>query len=70
VLRRGRVIMPRVYIDEAATFAGLDHLYGLGTDDLYLVEVYGNGEQIRVYTNWFARGLAQGKYQLQPVLHF
>ena len=67
VLRRGRAIVPSVYIDEVPTFAGLDYLFGLSTHDLYLVEVYGNGEQIRVYTNWFARRIAQGKYPLQPV---
>jgi hypothetical protein len=70
VIRRGRVISPRVFIDEAPMFAGMDFLVGLNTEDVYLVEIYGNGEQIRVYTNWFARRLANGQARLQPVILF
>jgi hypothetical protein len=70
VIRRGRVVQPRVYIDEVLTPAGMDFLSGLSTQDLYLVEIYANGAQIRVYTNWFARNLAQGRAHLDPVILF
>jgi hypothetical protein len=70
VIRRGRVVAPRVFIDEVSTPGGMDFLAGLSTQDLYLVEIYGNGAQIRVYTNWFARNLAQGRAHLDPVILF
>jgi hypothetical protein len=70
VRRRGRIIVPQVYIDEAPTPAGAEFLHGLPLDDVYLVEIYSNGAHIRVYTNWFARLLAQGRIRLSPVLFF
>ena len=70
VRRRGRVIVPRVYIDESPVPGGAEFLNGLPLDDVYLVEVYSGGAHIRVYTNWFARLLAQGRVRLSPVLPF
>ena len=70
IYRRGRVIAPRVYIDEVWQPAGAAFLRGLNTQDLYLVEIYGGGSQIRVYTNWFTRNLAYGRAHLDPIVLF
>ncbi len=68
IMRRGRVIQPSVYIDDAPVFGGMDFLVGLNPNDLYLVEIYDRGAHIRVYTNWFARRLAAGRARLTPVI--
>jgi hypothetical protein len=70
VRRRGRVIVPSVYIDESPVPGGAEFLNGLPLEDVYLVEIYSGGAHIRVYTNWFARLLAQGRVRLSPVLLF
>jgi hypothetical protein len=70
VVRRGRVVVPRVYIDEFRTPGGMTFLAGLPTQDLYLVEIYDRGAHVRVYTNWFARDLAEGRRRLDPVILF
>jgi hypothetical protein len=70
VIRRGRVIAPRIWIDEVRLPGGMAFLRGLSTHDLYLVEIYDAGSQIRVYTNMFARNLAYGRAYLDPVVLF
>jgi len=52
---RGRPVKPQIWVDEFPAFGGLDDLVGLPTSMVYLVEVYGYGSQIRVYTNDFMR---------------
>jgi hypothetical protein len=61
---RGRPTAPRVYIDERPAF-GLDELATYRPDELYLVEVYGSGAQIRAYTTWFMERSA--KIGLSPI---
>ncbi len=70
VIRRGRVVAPRIWIDEVRLPGGMAFLRGLSTHDLYLVEIYDSGSQIRVYTNMFARNLAYGRAYLDPVVLF
>jgi hypothetical protein len=69
VMRRGAAIAPSVTVDEAPFMGGLDVLAGWPIDDLYLIEVYGSGTHIRVYTKRFARLLAMGRVRLSPVLY-
>ncbi|HET9982143.1 MAG TPA: carboxypeptidase-like regulatory domain-containing protein [Longimicrobiales bacterium] len=65
---RGRPVSPSVYIDERPAFGGLDELSGYPASQLYLVEVYGGGAQIRVYSTWFVEHSA--KRGLMPIPFF
>jgi len=67
VVRRGRVVEPRVYIDEIPAF-GLDELETYPTHALYLVEVYSSGLEIRAYTHQFMKRMARRPMALLPVL--
>jgi hypothetical protein len=66
IYRRGRVVRPAVYIDEARYLGGLDDLRGLPVEHLYLIEVIGS--QVRVYTKNFAERLATRGAPLMPVI--
>lgn len=70
VLRRGRAVSPRVYVDDAPFIGGLDVLTSYPTSELYLIEVLNSGSQIRIYTKWFTDRLVNGKAHLSPVLFF
>lgn len=62
---RGRIVAPSVYVDEAPVFAGMEYLDAMEPHELYLVEVYGGGRHIRVYTQQFMERAARTR--LQPV---
>lgn len=70
VLRRGRPIVPRVYIDEVRLLGGFEFLGLYNPNELYLVEVYDSGSQIRVYTKAFAERLALGQERVSPILMY
>ena len=70
VVRRGRVIAPAVYINDARVVGGIDMLMGLPPEEVYLLEVYSGGLQIRVYTNWYAERLASGRIRLPPLIFY
>jgi len=61
---RGRVVQPSVWIDEAPVIGGLDYLSVIRPYELYMVEVYAGGRQIRAYTTQFMERAA--KTRLQP----
>ncbi|NIR41286.1 MAG: hypothetical protein GWN07_36145, partial [Actinobacteria bacterium] len=65
VWRRGRIIQPRVVIDEFPAIGGLDELEAMPSNMIYMVEVYGNGSHIRVYTNQFIERL--GRRPMAPI---
>ncbi|MGH7502904.1 MAG: carboxypeptidase regulatory-like domain-containing protein [Longimicrobiales bacterium] len=67
VLRRGRPTVPRVYIDEVRLPGGFDFLGMYNPNELYLVEIYDSGSQIRVYTKAFAERLALGRERVFPI---
>jgi hypothetical protein len=69
VYRRGTLIAPSVYVDEVQYPWGLAMLQGWPMSDVYLIEVYGAGAQIRVYSKHFAQRLASGRTQLFPILY-
>lgn len=48
---RGRAIAPQVYIDDRQTY--LEELDTYPPRELYAIEVYGGGRQIRAYTLWW-----------------
>lgn len=70
VLRRGRPIVPRVYIDEVRLIGGFEFLGLYNPSELYLIEVYDSGSQIRLYTKAFAERLALGQEHVFPILSF
>jgi hypothetical protein len=67
VERRGRVVEPTVYIDEARVIGGLGFLASFKPYELALVEVYAGGAQIRAYTHWYMERLAEHPEQLFPL---
>jgi len=69
VLRRGSVVVPQVYVDDAPYIGGFDVLLGWDMQSLYAIEVIGSGLQVRVYTKNFAERLAQGRTRLMPVIY-
>lgn len=67
ILRRGRATEPAVYIDEARVIGGLDQLATYQPYDLYLVEVYSSGLEIRAYTHSFMERMARQPMHLIPI---
>ena len=59
VFRRGRAIEPWVYVDEALAWGGLDELETYAVSDIYLMEVFSRGSEIRIYTNQFMEQMAR-----------
>lgn len=62
---RGRAVAPSVWIDEAPVIGGMDYLRTFRPHELYMVEVYAGGRQIRAYTPQFMEQAA--KVRLQPI---
>ena len=67
VLRRGSSVRPRVYIDEAPIVGGLEFLAMFRPYELYLVEVYSSGLEVRAYTHWFVERMATRPGKLWPI---
>lgn len=59
IWRRGSVISPRVYIDEVPAARGLDALRNYPTTQIYALEVYSQGAEIRAYTYNFMQRMAE-----------
>lgn len=68
VYRRGRVISPKIYIDEAPAIGGFDQLASYNPQDLYALEIYSRGLQIRAYTYGFMERMARRPMALIPVI--
>jgi len=66
VYSRGGAIPSRVYIDEVR-MPDAEALALYGPQDVAEVEVYHNGEQIRVYTRWFMEWAARNHYTPLPL---
>ncbi|HEX6315748.1 MAG TPA: carboxypeptidase-like regulatory domain-containing protein [Gemmatimonadaceae bacterium] len=66
LLRRGRPVAPRVYIDERPAF-GMDELNAYLPSEFHTIEVIGHS-MIRAYTVGFMERLALGRASLFPVL--
>jgi len=67
VYRRGRLVQPRVYIDEIPAFGGLDELREYRPQDLYTLEVYDRGTTILAYTHHFVDRVLKGGRHLMPL---
>ena len=59
IWRRGQVISPRVYIDEVPAVTGLDALRNYPTTQIYALEVYSQGAEIRAYSYNFMQRMAE-----------
>lgn len=66
VAGRGRPAKPRIFIDEAELQCGLSFLASYAPDDLFLVEVYDRGAQIRAYTREFMERTGRRNRTLIP----
>ena len=67
IIRRGRVISPRVFIDEIPAFGGLDELDTYPTAQIYTLEVYSSGAEVRAYTYNFMQRMAERPMALIPI---
>ena len=67
VMRRGRATEPRVYIDEAPIIGGLDFLASFRPYELYLIEVYSSGLEVRAYTHWYMERMAGNPRMVFPI---
>ncbi|MCY4398608.1 MAG: carboxypeptidase regulatory-like domain-containing protein [Gemmatimonadetes bacterium] len=64
---RGRRITPRVYLDEFLLIGGWSQLETLPTNQLYMIEVYRRGMQIRAYTHRFMERAAKSRLAPLPI---
>ncbi len=65
--RRGTVMSPRVFIDEVPIIGGLSFLSTFRPYELYRVEVFSGGAQIRAYTHWYMERMAGRPEALWPL---
>lgn len=67
IIRRGRMVSPKVYIDEIPVIGGLDVLESYPTAQIYALEVYSQGAEIRAYTYNFMQRMAERPMALIPI---
>ena len=65
--RRGQQIRIELCIDEAPAYGGLDQLEQYDPAELYMVEVFDQGREVRVYTRWFVDRALRETRRLQPL---
>jgi len=66
---RGRVTEPAVWVDEVPVIGGIDYLDMVHPYELYMVEVYAGGRQIRAYTTRFMERAAEIRLMPIPLLY-
>ena len=59
---------PRIYIDDAPAFGGVEELVSIPTTAIHRVEVIRGCGQIRVYTNTYVEGTAVRRRPLLPII--
>jgi hypothetical protein len=67
VRRRGRIVSPRVYVDEIPAIRGLDELESYPPSQIYQMEVFSYGAEIRAYTYGFMQRMAERPRALMPI---
>lgn len=67
VIRRGRRVKATLCIDEVPAYTGISDLDAYLPEDLYLVEIYDRGREIRIYTNWFVEKAMIERRTLRPL---
>ena len=68
VWRRGRREKAVICIDEVPAYGGAEDLDAYIPEDLYLVEIYDRGKEVRIYTNWFVEKAMIERRTLRPLL--
>ena len=63
----GRPILPIVYIDEVPVAGGMSELSTMWPQQLYLLEVYDHGGEIRAYTKPFMERAAKTDFRPLPL---
>lgn len=66
-IRRGREQVVQVCIDERRAFAGARELESYDSRELYMVELYGWGSQVRVYSRWYVDRMVSEGRTLRPL---
>jgi hypothetical protein len=66
--RRGQVVVPAVFLDEAPLIGGVAQLEGYPVNAFYLIEVIGNGLMIRAYTQGFMDQMSKNPRALEPII--
>ena len=61
----GQMMRPTVYLDDQPS--GIAQLEGISPDELFLVEVYGRGEVVYVYTQRYVDQMARNRERPRPV---
>ncbi|HEV2146655.1 MAG TPA: carboxypeptidase regulatory-like domain-containing protein [Longimicrobiaceae bacterium] len=64
---RGRTVRPAVFIDDTYSPAGLEALRSMAPEEMFLIESYGGGRAIRVYTTWYVEKMSQFGNRLPPL---
>ena len=67
VRRRGRIVSPRVYVDEIPAIRGLDELESYPPSQIYQIEVFSYGAEVRAYTYGFMQRMAERPRALMPI---
>jgi hypothetical protein len=65
---RGGVTRPVVYIDDMRMPGGLPALQMYPTYQLFAIEIYQGGQQVRAYTTWWVEGQARRNRRLGSLL--
>ena len=63
VRARGRVVRPRIYLDDEIAPLSIEALHAFSPAEIHTIEYYGGGTLIRVYTNHF---VASGRAITRP----
>jgi hypothetical protein len=66
--RRGQVVVPVVFLDEAPLIGGVAQLEGYPVNAFYLIEVIGNGLMVRAYTQGFMDQMSKNPRALEPII--
>jgi hypothetical protein len=65
---RGSAVAPTVFVDEVNWGKGLDVLATYRPEEIARVEVYGGGQQVRLYTRWFLDWASQHDFRPLPLI--
>jgi hypothetical protein len=65
---RGSAVAPSVFVDEVSWGRGLDVLATYRPEEIARVEVYGGGQQVRLYTRWFLDWASQHDFRPLPLI--
>lgn len=67
IFSRGRTIPVAVYIDERYAFGGMQSLMTYSPHEVYAIEVWRRGAEVRVFTNRFIERVTRGRAMLSSL---